>query len=256
MRKFFILLILIFIGSTPEIHADEPAQAGSIVDMAGRINARESSGQTRYLETGSPVYMGDSIKTGREEWLQLKFSDATLFTIGERSEIVIDEFLYEPAGHKGKIDIAVEGSFRFLTGKIVKQDPEKFQVNTTFGHIGVRGTQVIGNADKKETFIVLEKPDDPEHNSGHAILFNDTDGQRHETHLTEFDFGSRVGKDGIPSEAFKVPEKELKKLRKKLEKPAENMLDPFDTVDSLTSNNNENKDLPHPLAEDHDNYSH
>lgn len=236
MKKHcFSLILFIFLSALPASPASADTQtAGRVIDITGNIKAVDAQGQKRKITMGSPLHMGDQITTGREEWLKLKFEDETLFTIGEKSEITIDEFVYLPADSNNKMNLAVKGSFRFLTGKMVKQKPESFRVNTSYAHIGVRGTQVAGNISKKKAFIVLEKPSDPKHDSGHAFLSATVNGRIEETHLTRFGFGSVVKIGEAPSPAFQVEEKDLKKITEKLEKPKnKSLLNPIDAFDTL-----------------------
>ena len=53
------------------------------------------------LENGSKVYYGDTIVVSEKSNAQVLFSQ-TVITIGEKSELTIDEFVYDPETNDGK----------------------------------------------------------------------------------------------------------------------------------------------------------
>src|SRR5262249_48837779 len=68
----------------------------------------------------------------------LVFIDRTNLTVGPTSEVVLDKFVYDPVGNKGKVVLqTTRGAFRFVTGT---QDHSAYQINTPYGSLGVRGT--------------------------------------------------------------------------------------------------------------------
>src|SRR5262249_11612221 len=59
---------------------------------------------------------------------------------GPTSEVVLDEFVYDPTGSSGRVVMqATRGAFRFVTGK---QDHRAYALKTPYGTLGVRGTVV------------------------------------------------------------------------------------------------------------------
>jgi len=48
------------------------------------------------LVTGSKVYFGDTIITKAQSNVQILLLDETAITVGEKSELTIDEFVYDP----------------------------------------------------------------------------------------------------------------------------------------------------------------
>ena len=68
------------------------------------------------------------------------FVDKTNLTVGPTSEVLLDKFVYDPAGANGKVVMQMtRGAFRFVTGT---QDHRAYAVNTPYGSLGVRGTVV------------------------------------------------------------------------------------------------------------------
>ncbi|MDC0899374.1 FecR domain-containing protein, partial [Candidatus Pelagibacter sp.] len=68
--------------------------------------------------------------------------DETVLTLGQKSSITIDEFVYDPNTENGKISTSIAaGSVKVLSGKISQGNPEDLVVKTPAGSIGTRGTE-------------------------------------------------------------------------------------------------------------------
>ena len=90
------------------------------------------------LATGSELHANETVRTGDAGKADLVFVDRTNLTVGPTSEVVLDKFVYDPVGNKGKVVLqATRGAFRFVTGT---QDHSAYQLNTPYGTLGVRGT--------------------------------------------------------------------------------------------------------------------
>ena len=92
----------------------------------------------RDLETGLEVFFSENIKTDFDGRAQLLFLDGTTLTIGAGSEMVIDEYIYDPASGTGEMAVSLsKGVFRLVGGKISKKKAIKF--STPAATIAVRG---------------------------------------------------------------------------------------------------------------------
>jgi len=87
-----------------------------------------------------PLEKGTKVITGSSGHIRMKLPDETTFTIGPNSDIVIDEFVYDPDSTPKTIVASVlKGVFRWVTGN-VKPDPQKMKVKLPVYTIGIRGT--------------------------------------------------------------------------------------------------------------------
>ena len=110
------------------------------------------------LETGSKIYFGDTIIVKAQSTAQILLLDETALTIGEKSELTIDDFVYDPKSKVGKIVSNIKiGTVRIITGEISKQNPDSLEVNVPTGSVGARGTEfvVVTESDKKSTVVLL-----------------------------------------------------------------------------------------------------
>ena len=110
------------------------------------------------LVTGSKIYFGDTIIAKSQSNAQILLLDETAVTVGEKSELTFDEFIYDPQSKVGKIVSNIKiGTVRIITGEISKNDPDNLEVNVPTGSIGARGTEfvVVTTADQKSTIVLL-----------------------------------------------------------------------------------------------------
>ena len=110
------------------------------------------------LSTGSKIYFGDTILVEAQSNAQILLLDETALTVGEKSELTIDEFIYDPESKIGKIVSNIKiGTVRIITGEISKKNPDNLEVNIPTGSIGARGTEfvVVTESDEKSTVVLL-----------------------------------------------------------------------------------------------------
>ena len=99
-----------------------------------------SGANTQTLSEGSEIYENQTVRTGNRGRADLVFVDKTNLSVGPRSEVRLDEFVYDPNGSAGSVVMqATHGTFRFVTGS---QAHEVYRVSTPHGTLGVHGTTV------------------------------------------------------------------------------------------------------------------
>tara|TARA_B100000767_G_scaffold213085_1_gene200374 strand:- start:21 stop:596 length:576 start_codon:yes stop_codon:yes gene_type:complete len=117
-----------------------------------------SNQKSEKLSTGSKIYFGDTIIVRAQSNAQILLLDETALTIGEKSELTIDDFVYDPQSKVGKIVSNIKiGTVRVITGEISKNNPDNLEVNVPTGSIGARGTEfvVVTESDEKSTVVLL-----------------------------------------------------------------------------------------------------
>ena len=150
--KTLILTLLIFMSSISFGISKEiiGVIAAGIGDISNQNNKK--------LLTGSKIYFGDTIIVKAQSNAQILLLDETALTIGEKSELTIDDFVYDPQSKVGKIVSNIKiGTVRVITGEISKQNPDNLEVNVPTGSIGARGTEfvVVTESDEKSTVVLL-----------------------------------------------------------------------------------------------------
>ncbi len=155
----------------------------------------------RVVETGKPVFAKDHVVTGAESRLQILLRDETTFTLGPNSDMILDEFVFDPATGAGKVSAKMaKGVFRFVTGKVARRDPNSMKVTTPVGTIGIRGTMVAGQVGAENASIVLIGPG-PGNNADEPPGGISVGNEQGSTNVDRSGYGVTVKKGEAPSPA-------------------------------------------------------
>ncbi len=136
-----ILTVLLFFVGISAASAAETV-IGSVVRCQGACLG-VSTDLTESLTEGTDIRVMEKVSTGAGGRLELGFADGTHLTVGENAEVVLDEFVYDPAG-ANRFHAAVTGAFRYVSGKLPAGATRQASVTTPFALIGVRGTDFWG----------------------------------------------------------------------------------------------------------------
>ncbi len=150
-KTFIFVIVIVFLSKS---HAFSKDFIGVISAGIGEIINQDSE----KLTTGSKIYFGDTIIVKEKSNAQILLLDETALTVGEKSELTIDDFVYDPKSKVGKIVSSIKvGTVRIITGEISKQNPDNLKVNVPSGSIGARGTEfaVVTESDEKSTIVLL-----------------------------------------------------------------------------------------------------
>lgn len=137
MKALMTTVLFVLVAGT--VLAADPI--GMVLALQGTASAVGTDGQTRELALKGPIYLKDKVVTAAGAKLQIIFDDDSVISQGEKSEMLIDEYVYSPA-KKEDNNLSVKltkGAFRVITGKITKLNPERFKVRTRMATIGIRG---------------------------------------------------------------------------------------------------------------------
>jgi hypothetical protein len=152
---------------------------GQVIWAKGTVEAFADDGQMRTLSRRSPIYAHDTIKTEADGTGELAFTDSSLLTLRTDSELKLDEYHYQEGAKDGSsksVMSLVKGGFRTITGKIPKENPDGYSVNTPVATIGVRGTdysafysQATGLIAKIDTGRIIVRNDSGAVELGHDL---------------------------------------------------------------------------------------
>ncbi|MBX3431332.1 MAG: FecR domain-containing protein [Hyphomonadaceae bacterium] len=178
MRQLFFALGAICVFAAANASAQE-SRIGAAAAVRNQVTATRAQGQSQPLATGNPVYQNQTISTGTNSVAQLLFTDQTTLSIGQRSQVTLDRYVYDPNQTNGGATVSMaRGAMRFVSGS---QDPRNYQVSTPVATIGVRGTivdliivdgRMFGILDEGRVIFTLENGREIELNRpGTAIEF-------------------------------------------------------------------------------------
>ena len=117
------------------------------IGTVSRIQGEASGvlgGATRALGLNASVFLNEVVSIGAKARLEVTFKDNTRLTLGEKTNLTLDKFVFNPAARRGRIGFRVSGAFRFLSGQVSKLARSDVSVTTPFATIGVRGTEFWG----------------------------------------------------------------------------------------------------------------
>ena len=117
------------------------APVGRVILSAGSTHAVRE-GREIPLTFGSPVEAKDVLRTGPASSLQVSFSDESIKSLRENSELAVDEYQFAGAedGTEKAVFRLIKGGFRAVTGLIGRTRHANYAVRTPTATVGIRGT--------------------------------------------------------------------------------------------------------------------
>ena len=113
---------------------------GTVVAVSGNVQAQSAAGPTaRALVQGAAVERGDTLITGADSNLQIRFADNALLMVRPNSRIRVDDYRVQ-GNNLHSVMSLIAGGIRTLTGRIGKARRDAYVMNTPTATIGVRGT--------------------------------------------------------------------------------------------------------------------
>jgi hypothetical protein len=136
-RRFTVAL-------TSALFAAAPAAAQQ-VGTATAVNPLSEStppgGTTAPLVVGAHIVHKERVHTTPAGTAQLLFTDKSSMSIAPNTDIVIDEYVYDPNANKGHMLVSLtKGALRFVGGQLSHQG--EATITTSAANIGIRGGTV------------------------------------------------------------------------------------------------------------------
>jgi hypothetical protein len=151
----WIKKVLLFVGvalaalgaqaqtKAPAAGAAAAAVIGYVKTVKGEAFV-DSGGQAIKAVEGTPLKVGDVVRTGASGSAGITLKDNTVMSFGPSTRFTLEEYLFAPA--KGDLKLGgrlASGSLHYVSGLIAKAKPEAVNVKTPTGTIGVRGTRFV-----------------------------------------------------------------------------------------------------------------
>src|SRR5215510_13726167 len=120
------------------LNAATPNGAGAqTVGAVGAVNPQAQSGD-RVLQVGSNIIFRERISTSTSGSTQIIFVDKTTLNVGPNSNVLIDEFVYNPNAGSGQMTVTLtKGAMRIVGGNVTHT--QGATIKTPLATIGVRG---------------------------------------------------------------------------------------------------------------------
>ena len=158
----FWLLILLTIGTTTKAN-----EIGEISELRGNGEVVRSQGDDKLLaELALGILSNDDVRTGNGR-LAIEFVDDTVLKLTEHSNVVVDEYIFDPNPSKSKLALRMaSGTASFLSGKLSRIDKKNISIKTPSADIAIRGTFFSTTVDELGRSLVILLPDANGNSSG------------------------------------------------------------------------------------------
>jgi hypothetical protein len=142
------LLALGLLALAAEGAAQPPgAPIGFITNLQGETTFT-SRGHTAAAAVGQAVVVGATLRTGADGAMGVILNDDSVLSFGPGSEIIFDEFQFEPAREALKLSARMNrGTFNFISGVIGRLAPDAVELKVPAGTLGVHGSHVLVKID-------------------------------------------------------------------------------------------------------------
>lgn len=145
--KRLLILVLILAILLPFTAFGENSPIGKTKTGKGEFSAVRGGRQIQ-LMIGDKIYQNDIIRTGEDGSVGIIFDDNSILSLGPKSEIVIDQYVFVPEkGLYAMITRMVKGTASYISGIIGRQSPESVKFQTPDATIGIRGTEFLIRVD-------------------------------------------------------------------------------------------------------------
>jgi len=190
-------------------HAQERVGVAAAVNETAR--GLVPGAPPRTLVIANDMYFRETVATDARGQTQILFLDQSALSVGPNSELVIDEFVYDPAAGAGRLAVsATKGVARFVGGALSKAAGQvRFQTPTAT--IGLRGGIMIvavdPNTGATEAVFLFGNEMTVTNRAGASVGVQRTG------------FSVRVAADGTITGPVRIPDSRLDQLFAALEGP-------------------------------------
>ena len=103
--------------------------------------------------------------------LAIKFLDESIVRLTEHSQLLIDEYIYDPDPSKSKMSLNFAlGTARFITGNLQRIDKQNIKLSTPTANIAIRGTDFTATVDELGRSLIILLPDAFGLSSGEIVV--------------------------------------------------------------------------------------
>lgn len=136
-------------------------EVGSVTDFRGNPAEARRESDKLTVEMGFGIEMLDQLITANTR-LGLTFEDGTRVEITEQSQLVVDDFVYDPNTGAGRMAINVAlGTVQMASGRLARGNRENVNITTPTASITVRGTDFSMTVDELGRSLIILLPSCP-----------------------------------------------------------------------------------------------
>jgi hypothetical protein len=138
MKKISVFLALLAL-----FFADAALARAVVTTLTGTAQAQRGTAAARVLRMGDEVVQGDTVSTGPNSSLVLRFDDGQVSALTSNSRMTVTQYQYNPQSGSGNVLLSlITGGMRAVTGLIGRNTPDRVSYRAATATIGIRGTDV------------------------------------------------------------------------------------------------------------------
>jgi len=151
-----LLLLLFVLSKTTKVQA-QAVDIGDISELNGSAQIVRDKPLDATLEFA--IQSNDEAITSNGR-MAITFLDDSVVKLTEHSQLLIDEYIYDPDPSKSKMALTFGlGTARFITGNLNRIDKQNIQLKTPTANIAIRGTDFTATVDELGRSLIILLPD-------------------------------------------------------------------------------------------------
>ncbi|MEI6808713.1 MAG: FecR domain-containing protein [bacterium] len=131
---------------------------GAVTYVRGKVSIVNSAGAERVALVKAAIFLNEKISCGAGSKMEVRFIDDSVLSVGEQSEMVVDQYIYSPDAGKDVSFVMrmLKGACRLTTGAITKLNPDRFKVRTRLATVGIRGCElgIVCKPEKDDVYVI------------------------------------------------------------------------------------------------------
>ena len=144
------------------------ASIGSVTELKGIGRIVRDKPYDAALSFGIESYDNVETTNGR---IGITFLNDTRVRLTEHSQLLIDEFIYDPDPSKSKMALQfASGTARFITGKLNTINKENIAISTPSANVSIRGTDFTVTVNELGESLIILLPKDDGTPSGEIVV--------------------------------------------------------------------------------------
>ena len=137
-QSFFARLLTLLLSTAAPLTQATAQNFGKVGAVNPDTTGTPPGGSDRTLVVGADIVIKEMVRTSAVGSSHILFPDQSSLNIGPNSELVIDEYVYDPNTNTGRMSAtAFKGVLRYVGGQISHKTG--ITVTTPSGYIGIRG---------------------------------------------------------------------------------------------------------------------
>ena len=151
-----VVMVLFASFKTTKVQA-QAVNIGDISELNGNAQILRDKPYTANLEFD--IQSNDEAITTNGR-MAITFLDDSTVKLTEHSQLLIDEYIYDPDPSKSKMALTFGlGTARFITGNLNRIDKQNIQLKTPTANIAIRGTDFTATVDELGRSLIILLPD-------------------------------------------------------------------------------------------------